>query len=91
MIEHKDEMDINNIEVSNVADWMRFNNPTTQKSDDSFDVEGEDILKLSGLGASFRRKVSRDLQKAFDGKDGSVSQQLQVQQSVSGYATFDLI
>ena len=91
MIESEEENLVNNIEVSNMADWIRFNNPTTQKSDDAFDVEGEDILKLSGLGASFRRKVSRDLQKSFVGKDGAVSQQLQHQQAVSGYATFDLI
>ena len=91
MIEYDDDSVTDSVEISNVADWMRFNNPTTQKSNDLFDIDAEEILKLSGLGPSFRRKVSRDLQKAFVGKDGSVSQQLQHQQAVSGYATFDLI
>ena len=91
MKEYEENLVSNNVEISNVADWMRFSNPTTQKSDDLFDIDAEEVLKLSGLGASFRRKVSRDIQKAFTGKDGSVSQQLQHQQAVSGYATFDLI
>ena len=91
MKEYEEDLVSDSVEISNVADWMRFNNPTTQKTDDLFDIDGEEVLKLSGLGPSFRRKVSRDLQKAFVGKDGSESQQLQHQQAVSGYATFDLI
>ena len=91
MKEYEDNLVSENIDISNAADWVRFNNPTAQKSDDLFDIDSEEILKLAGLGASFRRKVSRDLQKAFVGKDGSESQQLQHQQAVSGYATFDLI
>ena len=66
MIESKDEIFSENIDISNAADWVRFNNPTTQKSDDLFDIDSADILKLAGLGASFRRKVSRDIQKAFN-------------------------
>jgi len=91
MIEYEENLISENVEISNAADWVRFNNPAIQKSDDDFDIDAEEILKLSGLGPTFRRKVSRDLQKAFVGKDGAVSQQLQVQQAVSGYAMFDLI
>ncbi len=91
MIESSEEMVNNNIEISNSEDWMKFNNPIIQTDEDPFSIEGEEILKIAGLGPSFRRKVSRDLQKSFTGKDSTSSQQLQYQQAVSGYLQFDVV
>jgi PBSX family phage portal protein len=91
MIEYEEDAVSSNIEISNVADWMRFNSATTQKNDDPFSVEGEELLKISGLGPALRRKASRDIQKRFTGTDGTATQQLLIQQAVSGYALFDLV
>ena len=91
MIEYEEDTLSRNIEISNVADWMRFNSAVTQKNDDPFSVEGEELLKISGLGPTLRRKASRDIQKRFTGTDGSATQQLLIQQAVSGYALFDLV
>ncbi|NDB58513.1 phage portal protein [bacterium] len=91
MIQYEEDEQSTNIEISNVADWMKFNSPATSNSNDPFLVEGEEILKLNGLGPSFRRKVSRDIQKRFTGTDGAGTQQLLIQQAVSGYALFDLV
>jgi len=46
MKEYEEDLVSNNVEISNVADWMRFSNPTTQKSDDLFDIDAEEVLKL---------------------------------------------
>jgi PBSX family phage portal protein len=79
------------VSISNVADWMRFNTPVESKSNDPFKIEGEDLTKVSGLGASFRRKMNRDLQKRFQGIDGTETQQNLLAQAITGYAMFDLI
>ena len=91
MIEYEDDVVSNNIEISNSADWMKFNSPKVQKNDDPFSIEGEDLLKLSGLSPALRRKASRDIQKKFTGVEGSGTQQLLIEQAVSGYALFDLV
>ena len=67
MIEYEEDTSSNNVEISNAADWVRFNSTITQKSDDPFSLEGEEILKLSGLSPALRRKASRDIQKKFVG------------------------
>jgi len=90
MIEVQDE-NSNEIAISNVADWMKFNSPVQTTSTDSFKIEGEDLTKISGLGASFRRKMNRDLQKRFQGIDGTETQQNLLAQAITGYAMFDLI
>ena len=56
MIEYEDDNSSNEISISNVADWMKFNSPLEAKTVDPFKIEGEDLTKVSGLGASFRRK-----------------------------------
>ena len=88
-IEDSDNSDA--IEVSNVADWMRFNTPLEAKSEDPFKISGDDLSKVSGLGPSFRRKMNRDIQKRFIGTDGAETQQNLMAQAVTGYAMFDLI
>ena len=91
MIEYEEDSVSDNIEISNVADWMRFNSANTQKSYDPFEISGEEVLKVNGLSPALRRKVSRELQKGFVGKDKTQTQQILIQQAVSGYALFDLV
>ncbi len=91
MIEFIDDEGGEEVSISNVADWMRFNTPVESKSNDPFKIQGEDLTKVSGLGASFRRKMNRDLQKRFQGIDGTETQQNLLAQAITGYAMFDLI
>jgi PBSX family phage portal protein len=88
-IEDSDNSDA--IEVSNVADWMRFNTPLEAKSEDPFKISGDELSKVSGLGPTFRRKMNRDIQKRFVGTDGAETQQNLMAQAITGYAMFDLI
>jgi PBSX family phage portal protein len=91
MIEYEEDSVSDNIEISNVADWMRFNSANAQKSYDPFEIDGEEVLKVNGLSPALRRKVSREIQKGFVGKDKTKTQQILIQQAVSGYALFDLV
>ena len=91
MIEYEPDSISENIEISNAADWVRFNNAQTQNTNDPFSIEGEELLKISGLSPALRRKASRDIQKKFTGTEGTATQQLLIQQAVSGYALFDLV
>ena len=91
MIEFIEDEGSEEVSISNVADWMRFNTPVESKSTDPFKIEGEDLTKVSGLGASFRRKMNRDLQKRFQGIEGTETQQNLLAQAITGYAMFDLI
>ena len=90
-MEHIDDNNNQDIEITNAADWVKFNNPTIEKSNDPFKVEGDDILKINGLGATFRRKLSREIQKRFVGAEGTGTQQNLLAQAISGYAMFDLV
>ena len=83
--------DSQEISVSNLDDWMKFNSPVEKISTDLFKVSGEDLSKISGLSPAFRRKISRDLQKRFVGQDGTQTQQNLLAQAITGYAMFDLI
>jgi hypothetical protein len=77
------------IDISNSADWFSF---TKEKEhDDPFSMGLEEIKKLNGLGATFRRKVNRDFSKSFVGTGGTGTQQNLMQQAISGYALFDLV
>ena len=91
MIEYVDEDDSKDIAISNVADWMKFNTPKQETSTDLFKISGEDLTKISGLSPAFRRKMNRDLQKRFQGIDGTETQQNLLAQAITGYAMFDLI
>ena len=90
-MEHIEDDNSQNIEISNAVDWVRFNNPVVEKTNDPFKIEGDDLTKISGLGASFRRKMNRDIQKRFVGIDGTATQQNLLAQAITGYAMFDLI
>lgn len=81
----------NNIEISNLNDWVKFNTPMDLKSNDPFKIEGEDLTKVSGLSPTFRRRMNRDIQKRFTGVDGTGTQQNLLQAAVTGYAMFDLV
>ena len=80
-----------NIEVSNVADWMKFNTIADVKTNDPFKIQEEDLKKVRGLSPAFRRKMSREFSKAFTGQEETGTQQNLLAQAVTGYAMFDLI
>jgi PBSX family phage portal protein len=90
-MDHIQDDNTEEIQISNAADWVKFNTPTAQKTNDPFKVEGEDLVKVSGLSPAFRRKMNRDLQKRFTGIDGTGTQQNLLAQAITGYAMFDLI
>jgi PBSX family phage portal protein len=90
-MEHIEEDNIQEIEISNNTDWTRFSNAPVQKTNDPFKVEGDDLTKIAGLSPTFRRKMNRDLQKRFAGIDGAETQQNLLAQAITGYAMFDLI
>jgi len=91
MIKYEEDDNSQEIAISNVADWMKFNTPREQTSTDLFKVSGEDLTKISGLSPAFRRKMSRELQKRFQGIEGTETQQNLLAQAITGYAMFDLI
>jgi PBSX family phage portal protein len=78
------------INISNESDWIKFNQMPVEEND-PFNIEGEELKKVNGLSPTFRRKISRDLQKRFVGKEGTQTQQNLLQQAVTGYAMFDLV
>ena len=81
---------LENVEISNSADWMLFDMKKAEHVD-PFNIQGDDLKKVYGLGQAFKRKMSRDLQKRFVGIDGSGTQQNLLAQAITGYAMFDLI
>jgi PBSX family phage portal protein len=91
MTKYVEDDDSQDIVVSNVADWMKFNTPREETTTDLFKVSGDGLTKISGLSPAFRRKMNRDLQKRFQGIDGTETQQNLLQQAVTGYAMFDLV
>jgi len=90
-MEHIEDNSAEDIQISTATDWVKFNSPVIQKTNDPFRIEGEDLVKMSGLSPAFRRKMSRDLQKRFVGLDGTGTQQNLLAQAITGYAMFDLI
>jgi len=90
-MEYMEENNSEQIELSNVADWMKFNSPVEQTTEDPFKMQGEDLAKVSGLGTAFRRKMNREFTKRFQGLDGAKTQQNLLQQAITGYAMFDLV
>ena len=59
------EDDSQDIEISSATDWIRFNNPVQSKSNDPFDIQGEDLLKVSGLLQHFVEKYTEIYKKDF--------------------------
>ena len=51
----------------------------------------EDLKKINGIGPTFKRKISRTLEKRFVGVDGAQTQQNLLAQAITGYAMFDLV
>ena len=90
-MEHIEDDNSQEIDISTNYDWTRFNNAPVQKTNDPFKIEGEELTKVSGLSSTFRRKMNRDLQKRFVGIEGTETQQNLLAQAITGYAMFDLI
>ena len=89
-MEHLEDNDSQDIGISNFADWTLPSVKET-KSSDPFSIEGDDLLKINGIGTTFRRKMHRTLEKRFVGQEGLETQQILLAQAVTGYAMFDLI
>ena len=77
------------ISIFNSSDKFAF--ASEENSDDPFSIDLEEIKKLNGLSPAFRRRISREFQKSFTGREGSATQQNLLAQAVTGYAMFDLI
>ena len=87
----EDEIDsVSTIDISNTSDWFHFQK-LDGPQDDPFKIGLDEIKKLRGLGANFKRKINRDFSKAFVGTTGVGTQQNLLQQAISGYALFDLV
>jgi PBSX family phage portal protein len=86
-------MEDDNKQETRVFNSSDFHIPSVDvvKTVDAFNVQNEDLLKIDGLGQGMRRKIARDLQKRFVGKDGAETQQNLLAQAITGYAMFDLI
>ena len=84
-----DESSENIIDISNTADW--FSLKKDQTSNDPFAVGIDELKKVRGLGASFKRKISREFSKSFSGAESTGTQQNLLAQAITGYAMFDLV
>lgn len=89
-MEHLEDNDSQDIGISNLTDWTLPSVKET-KSSDPFSAEGEELLKINGIGPAFRRKMHRTFEKRFVGQEGLETQQILLAQAVTGYAMFDLI
>ena len=61
----------NEIRLTTYADMVRFSKLQEEGSPDEFKLSAEELQKMSGLSPAFRRKLSREVTKAFTGKDGA--------------------
>ncbi len=79
----------NVINISNNADW--FSLEKNETTSDPFLAGLEDLKKVRGLGASFKRKINREFSKSFTGREETGTQQNLLAQAITGYAMFDLV
>jgi PBSX family phage portal protein len=81
----------NDVRVSTYADMVRFSKAQEVTTTDPFSVDAEELKKFSGMSPAFRRKLGRELSKAFTGQDGAQTQQSLLAQAITGYALLDVI
>jgi PBSX family phage portal protein len=81
--------EVSEVAIRNSSDIFSFKKE--KEHVDPFAVGLDDLKKVRGLGANFKRKINRDFAKSFTGKDGAGTQQNLLQQAVTGYAMFDLV
>jgi PBSX family phage portal protein len=79
----------NIINISNNSDW--FSLEKNETTSDPFLAGLEDLKKVRGLGASFKRKINREFSKSFTGREETGTQQNLLAQAITGYAMFDLV
>jgi hypothetical protein len=53
--EFEEDSSVQDIEISNTTDWIKFNTISTETSNDPFKITGESLAKVSGLSPTFRR------------------------------------
>jgi len=81
----------NDVRVSTYADMVRFSKSQDEVTSDEFKMSAEELQKVAGMSPAFRRKLSRELSKAFTGKEGAQTQQSLLAQAITGYAFLDVI
>lgn len=91
MIHEEESGDSQYVEISNIADWNKFNAPSPTIDNDPFKIGEDEIRKIRGLSPTFRRKLSREFSKRFQGQDGTGTQQNLLAQAITGYSSFDLV
>jgi len=77
------------ISIFNSSDKFAF--ASEENHDDPFNVDLEGIKKLNGLSPALKRKITREFQKSFTGREGTTTQQNLLAQAITGYAMFDLV
>jgi len=77
------------IQISSASDLFQLKKEKDHS--DPFMMQEDDLRKVSGLSANFRRKMGRELSKAFMGREETGTQQNLLQQAITGYAMFDLV
>jgi PBSX family phage portal protein len=88
-IQDNDSESTDRIQISSASDLFQLKKEKDYS--DPFMIEEDDLRKVSGLSSTFRRKMGRELSKAFAGREGTGTQQNLLQQAVTGYAMFDLV
>ena len=79
------------IQITSASDFFQLNKGAEKDPSDPFLIQEDDLRKVSGLSATFRRKMGREITKAFSGREETGTQQNLLQQAVTGYAMFDLV
>jgi PBSX family phage portal protein len=88
-IQDNDSESTDRIQISSASDLFQLKKEKDHS--DPFMMQEDDLRKVSGLGSTFRRKMGRELSKAFSGRENTGTQQNLLQQAVTGYAMFDLV
>jgi hypothetical protein len=90
-VQDSDSESTDRIEISSASDLFRLKKDLDMDPSDPFTMQEDSLKKVSGLSPAFRRKMGRELSKAFTGREETGTQQNLLAQAVTGYALFDLI
>jgi PBSX family phage portal protein len=90
-VQDSDSESTDRIEISSASDLFRLKKDPEMDPSDPFMMQEDSLKKVSGLSPAFRRKMGRELSKAFTGREETGTQQNLLAQAVTGYALFDLI
>lgn len=74
-----------------LGDPWDYSEREIEHAPDEFAKSGEELRKMNGLGASFKRKTTRELQKVRESADGKAQSKAIEVETISGYLIFDVI